>query len=209
MLSRISFSVSSSFFSVEEIFLHKTLTDILIASTLWCRESVMLLITPSLIPAIRASASLADAMLGRFGVVFFSIVWRILALLRDSDHKSDRDMFGFCLLHLAKVCGHYTWDLVEHIQLSRLTALHLKVHHDLTSDCVCLSHVHFLQAWLGLSCQVISEDKRSHPLICNQCSPLYFSPNLRRCWHRGISFGTERIKQRAKTWAINHSVTPA
>ncbi len=88
--------------------MHKTLTDVSIASTFWCRESVMLLITPSLIPAIRASASLADVMLGCFGVIFFSIVWRILALLRDSDHKSDRVMFGFCLLHLVKVCGHYT-----------------------------------------------------------------------------------------------------
>lgn len=62
-------------------------------------------------------------MLGCFGVILFSIVWRILVLLRDNDHKSDRDMLRSCILHL--VCG-----LAECIQLSHLTAtIHLKADH--------------------------------------------------------------------------------
>ncbi len=168
----------------------------------------MLLITPSLIPAIRASASLADVMLGCFGVIFFSIVWRILALLRDSDHKSDRDMFGFCLLHLVKVCGHI------HETSSNTFSLVVSLHY--TSKCimtsrrtVCLSHVHFLQAWLGLSCQVISEDKRSHPLFCNQCSPLYFPPIWDGAGIEESLLGLRGLNGERETWAINHSVTPA
>lgn len=141
-ISNISFSVSSSFFSVEEIFLHIALTDISIAFTFWSRQDVILLITSSLILAIRASAPLAYAMLGCFGVILFSIVWRILVLIRDNDHKSDRDMLRSFVLHL--VCG-----FTECIQLSRFTAtVHLKADH-VTSNLTVSVYLMYICYWLG------------------------------------------------------------
>lgn len=88
-------------------------------------------------------------------------------MLLSDDHKSDWDMLRSCSLPL--VCG-----LAECIQLIRLTAtVHLKADH--MTLCLTVS-VYLMYICYRLGWVYLAEYTHSNPLICNQCSPLYFSP---------------------------------